>query len=72
MQQSMKIAQTNRTVSDGLRRWEELVDKHYINAKSYIYSEARLGYLIIFIIQRTLQRSEIYIHDFHIRILPHI
>ena len=38
----------------------------------YIYSEARLGYLIIFIIQRTLQRSEIYIHDFHIRILPHI
>ena len=33
----MKFAQTNRTVSDGLRRWEELVDKHYINAKSYIY-----------------------------------
>ena len=27
MQQSMKIAQTNRTVWDGLRRWEERRDK---------------------------------------------
>ena len=28
MQQSMNFAQTNRTVWDGLRRWEEKVRKH--------------------------------------------